>query len=995
MYGTVRVSKLTLTNSCICLFQSQWQSRVYTFLFRRILGPFLTPQSQKSLHKSLSVSLRAGNFELLNVEFDGKAIASKLNLGNDVWIEKIHVKRMAVSLSLLYFNESGEVVENYEDGSARLTASVSLDGVDVQIRPSGVNSSNSHDSNDCHQADEKVKVQVNSSKSTSDDAKNSSSSVGKMSTIRSYVQAAIETLKLSLDINDISIRIASHDNAWVSLNVATVSYRDEKDRCTYTTYEQNQNPMPMHQPTKILKKELNIDTITLTVGEHTHTERGEYSEEVVRSEGVSVVRITDEFNGKVGIGRSLELIIEPELVLNASVDTLQRIYRVAMDMTRTSTSKSTSELERTRNGLRIEGNDAQGERMVEDGSGHSSERDFDDTGRDYSNGLLANIIQKQGDEHYMDNLSKRKSQVVNNRVLSMNEEGDLNTVNDLVIERNMAQTSGQDTDDLEPDLDDFFDSNDEDISHYRSALEASITSDGNTTNVTSTSLHVNVRKVSMHLHLYDGVSPSVTNDQTPDDTVVLTMECFDLSSTRKNSKQSIAMELSVFRIDHMAPNTDEDESYLSSSLFDLFGDCQENHDSGEAAISPGPVLSVTFDKAEDGQSNPSEIGISISVNPLQLTFRHLIISKIVKSLGGILGRGPSKDSSDVESITNTPSSNINCSLTCGIFLVLVPLESENHGAPEASLDNIFERSGYKADSVQGLNAPTLSWEATQFSLRVTQAASQGEAEDLQITACFQRSVVSFILPMNDATTEDEFEVEFNNTVRRLDLLAFESEEKIDPDAVIKAEVVSSCLVNKNETDKKKRAKNYFPLVTPLASVKASQQYDGNDLGAHDAFGVNASSKPGKKRPRGSDPQIAMLKSINDCEKIIRIHIPSVAVDLSILEIDSLLIVLQSVSIPATSSSIDDNDEIDNLNPFCVNFQCDQCTISIHQEDNTSEASLGENQDFNHMLVFDGFKSHFFVEKNILKHMRILADDVTLYESKFSTIANEQIIVSQN
>mmetsp|Transcript_8571 Transcript_8571/g.16173 ORF Transcript_8571/g.16173 Transcript_8571/m.16173 type:complete len:166 (-) Transcript_8571:1-498(-) len=111
-----------------------WKSRLYAFIFRRILGPYLSERSQAKLHQSLNFSLRHGILELHDIEFQGEALERKFNI-NFLKLEKILIGRMKVKLELIYENHEGKIVSSYEEGNARLVAYLTLDGLHVVVRP--------------------------------------------------------------------------------------------------------------------------------------------------------------------------------------------------------------------------------------------------------------------------------------------------------------------------------------------------------------------------------------------------------------------------------------------------------------------------------------------------------------------------------------------------------------------------------------------------------------------------------------------------------------------------------------------------------------------------------------------------------------------------------------------------------------------------------------------------------------------------------------------
>ena len=890
--------------------------------------------------------MRAGNFELLDVEFDGQTIASKLNLHDDIIIDKIHVKRMAVSLSLLYVNENGEVVENYDDGSVRLIARVSLDGVDIHIKTA---------ESDCS-----TKSKIQSDKTQNVDVNPSKSGIGKTSAIRSYVQAAMDSLRLSLDMNDVSIRIASSENAWMSVNVSSITYRDEKD-------ENEQDPQ---QSGTVLKKEINVDTVTLTVGE-TNSE-GSHSEEVIRSEGLIVMKMIDKSDGKLGIERSFELIIDQELVVHAGVPTLQRISKVVNSFLRMSDILEHDDSKCKANSDQVnDGNQNKGSSRHND-SNHSSEDDFDI--KDCGKGLLANIIQQTGNENYIDNLkSKKMKDNATNRPV-VNEE------NDVRFDLNISPNEVKEEHKSDNDVDDFFDSDDADIAHYRSMLEANLTRDTEKKEKSDTVVlprygHFYLRKAVIHLHL-DKSGEDDVGDRNTRDTILFTVGGFDLKSIMKASQYSIDMELSVFHIDHMEK--------ISNSVSHLFhfvsgnrGDIYEDH-GDTASLQPVLLMSFIGNSFEDGENMNPDIDVEVSMSRIYCTCRYSIILTLIQSMNKFSGHEKlSKEDASSDSRDAASSQVIKCEVTCESVSVLVPLESDDYDV--MTMNQIFDRNGYKtANSFGELLEPAISLEANHLNLFYEKGPMSNEddteAEDLRVVASLRRSVVSFISPINSPI--EDIDLDLINPIRRLDIFAFESEEKIDPDALIRLDFVNSCTMERSDTENKRRARKYFPQVIPLASVKASQHADD------DSF-VSEPNKRRTKRVRGSDPQKAMLRSIETCEKIIHFHIPSVAIDLTILEKDALIKVIKSARFSSSDSALDSNEDHEktemNKSSICLNLSCDQFTVSIHQE--RSYRHKPENDHFNHMLVCDGFKSHVFVSDSAVKHLRCLTNDMTLYEGK--------------
>jgi hypothetical protein len=252
--------------------KKKWQNRIYALIIRRILGPYLTAKSKRNLLKTLDISLRHGRVTLHSLELDGQFITDKLrqsaaggttattsddddnddnssvngtNGTNGFCIKSVQVNELNISLFLVYNNDDNDKVdengnaigtnENYSGSTggggigARLVAKVELNGVhvEVEIDPSHDNNNGSSESS--------------SAAAAAGAAKSDATALSARGFIQSYVQAALDSLKLSLDINDLNIKIsspstmeasesesstASTSTSWITMHLDSISYKD-------------------------------------------------------------------------------------------------------------------------------------------------------------------------------------------------------------------------------------------------------------------------------------------------------------------------------------------------------------------------------------------------------------------------------------------------------------------------------------------------------------------------------------------------------------------------------------------------------------------------------------------------------------------------------------------------------------------------------------------------------------------------------------------------
>lgn len=209
-----------------------WRQTFYTFLLRRVLGPYLSPDSLQQLYKSIDVSLQEGRFSLNDVELNAAYLTSKQNA---VSIRYVRIKKLQIRLSLRERNNNDEVSSSPSSSSSvtwramnlaregagvSLEAHVEINGVEIHVGPP-------------------LRAAAAAAASLSSPAlqRHESNTSGQQtpaasSTIGSYVDAALAALRLSLDIKNLKLRIIGSEEEWLELDLSSASYRDRQSHDT-------------------------------------------------------------------------------------------------------------------------------------------------------------------------------------------------------------------------------------------------------------------------------------------------------------------------------------------------------------------------------------------------------------------------------------------------------------------------------------------------------------------------------------------------------------------------------------------------------------------------------------------------------------------------------------------------------------------------------------------------------------------------------------------
>lgn len=222
-------------------------------------------------------------------------------------MEKVHVERLSVALSLCYVDQEGRKVSSYDEGKVRLIANVELDGVTVDVRVSNKNCSRGETSTNITATNTTTSASVE--QSNTEDTK-------------SYFQSVLDSLKLNLVVNDCTLRMSSESgDSWISLNASNIVYRDVETL-----------PDASDWNSIVLAKSLCIDTVTTTVGksegDHSHVSR---SEEVCRLDGQIIMNLlvrTNESKETLIMKRDIEILVNEKIHVSAQVDTIGILHHI-------------------------------------------------------------------------------------------------------------------------------------------------------------------------------------------------------------------------------------------------------------------------------------------------------------------------------------------------------------------------------------------------------------------------------------------------------------------------------------------------------------------------------------------------------------------------------------------------------------------------------------------------------------------------------------------
>ena len=275
-----------------------WKQRLYAFLLRQILGPYLDQPSIQKLHDSIEFSFQEGTYVLKDIGLNSNELTERLS-SEGLSIRKAKIQRLEIRLRLQENNNNNTRDQDSVDddgGSSRrrggggtaatktssssssslawramklgstdsstllpavsLVAEIIVDGVELEIEP-------------CRTSRRRHPRPTTQTSSTEDKSKpqkqqeQQSPPPSSKSIIGSYVDAALASLRLTFKATNISVKLVmppqpNHEyETWVAITMSSISFHDLETNPT-TTGTSNK---------KVMSKLIEVYEISIQAGE--------------------------------------------------------------------------------------------------------------------------------------------------------------------------------------------------------------------------------------------------------------------------------------------------------------------------------------------------------------------------------------------------------------------------------------------------------------------------------------------------------------------------------------------------------------------------------------------------------------------------------------------------------------------------------------------------------------------------------------------------------
>ena len=797
----------------------------------------------------------------------------------DCKIEQVLVKRLELQLAIIYEDEFGQQVQGYADGSARLVAQLKIDGIDIIIS-SFENTNRSRTAG--KQKEEKC------SNSSADQEVSVQDVPSTKSTFQTYIKAIADSLKLSVNIQNISIQLNSpQDKLFLALNIESLSFQENDKECS--------------------KGESNyilvLDTLTVLTGMLTDAYDVVNQQELLRMDGCCTVLYKKSKEKKL-----INVTLEP-IQASCSFESVSRTSKILNSFVSHSAQS-------------VDDNDKTGQVVIntESESILDNVELLNDQKSTENVGLMAHIIQHPSSGlEYMDKKCRSSQTQDISEEDAVYQESDFESI-------------------MEKDLFDL--TEDDEFSQFKQKFEDSILSETSymndfTHNESNCSTEVELAMEEIIISFVLNGCTSKNENKEGTQYLLVKLQSIEISSRTSETQHHLAFDVTDFDIEFCS----YDEDYVNDpvSLLNFHGadDYKES------------LISMTID-INVGDDDLNTRAIAISLAPFQFIYYDTIVSKIMDGITSISEEEVMMHSNETPTQTHSTNGSLsNTTLTCKQISIYVPFYLDPSQNKDCFKD-LSRRCGYSSKNESNVGDFGLNLSMCEVSIKL----DQHEAEKTSSIMC-NRILVS----VSDVDH------------RVIDVLSFDGEEMIDPDAVIKIVYSETLLSNKTDAFKASRVKSSFPYVETLESIKASQK-DESDSYTHEELPFT------KRTIRASNPEEYLIQDSMNCEKIFHISIPSVSLDVSTKEASTLVDLFTCCQMTDRKKDAQEVKQGKGANQMNIIITCNQITFCFHED---VYSKTEEMYFYTYMLVFDDFRSHLLLDSQGLKNIRILSNDLSLFE----------------
>ena len=859
----------------------QWKQRLYAFLLRRILGPYLTQTSLQKLHESIDVSFQEGTFTLKDINLNTTFLSSMIREKSpalNIEIFSARIGKLQIHLALQErskpegFSTSSVAWKAMQLGGnngVSLVAHIDIDEFELFIRPL-------------------TEAQMSSPSRTTYTAPEVSQESATSGMISSYVDAAMKSLRLSLQMNDLRIRFCGiatdFEQKWIQIGLTRTHYHDVDTG--------NTSQAPSVTSKVALHKAIEYSGIMFRTGETQFCgdEMTEQASVIARSEGVGQLtwRAIDFINllekdsdVRVRVQNEIEAKLNQRINISVEESSLHCILGVVCDLLSYRISSDTiGTSEQSTEQIPI--------KLLEEKNGIDTA--FDDIKDLHTvEGIMRQYEQAK-------ELAER-NEIRGGMLLPNSENGSLT-------------------------FDAFFDANDQGMASLSSVLEESMMM-ATTTDIVHTYFKLHLQEFAVKVSFQElGPTGVAIPPRRPSAYILFTFGDVNLSSWFSSKIISVTGSLS-----HALIETSQAVGHrLVISTILKFSD--ESHHHGQLnednVVSIAPCIDVSFEIDSNRSACRNTVGVrlqrvEVMLCPKTVSKSIAIVSRLQeKVLSFTLRNQQSTYKSENVVMPEIHLSIISPGIS--FYCPVSKLESDTDSEQEKLIAVLFRRCGY--DVLQEPIADHVYFGLSLQNLTISNI-NQGlplDASPLEIKghliSC-QHLLVFMIAPRIDSGGRI-------CSMQRVDILASSGHAPISIYYKLSGPTASQSV-----------CRAAFPIVKPMSSFKARQEDDDGPNLIPTMTGAQSEDFSSLRSP---DPQPTILKEVDKCNNLLELRFPEMCLDLTKSELVSLSQIISDVIPPCTNSEdamINEGDSaskekdcfVENFLGVSITFE--RITIHVH------------------------------------------------------------------
>lgn len=969
-----------------------WKERLYAFLLKRLLGPYLTVESQQQLYTRIEqISLTEGTYVFSDLSFDTDFISSKLKQKVAFQIVKATVRKIQIDIKLQEdsYSEFRQQAEASSEGNSSfawkalkfgintasntnasvgddklpdgkpppstiaLSVRIRLEGLSMVLEPNAVDN-----------------FFMGGFEQSNDDSNESTSS--KRSYLSSFLEAALASVRLSVEVLDIRLRFheavdpTSLRQRFLEFRIQSLLYYDVRDSGSASSASSDVPLVEQMCSTyeTIVHKALEITHITVLSCTRSLDEIFAADPLAARSKSVGLLDGTTRCSLRVIEYRSVPNDSDSTKILSSqeepSLTTSQHDFQVAMNQ-KLNLSVDLDSLQSIRAVVNSYATSycPWNESLLQKSPSQSTVATnilqqhikcaVDDDDADYK--ALEGIMAQYREARL---LVERKEVRGGILVPSIDEGGDVT-------------------------FDAFFDANEHGHMRYSSVLRDSILG-SILYNGSEQQQYTDSIRTKFTLHLQEGgiklSFPSVGNDMhEPSEFVLLTFNDVNLSCQMSSkcseytfSIQHIELEDGI--LDRFIDTTNREVIGFQATpaievgtILRFVSSCDFGDDEDEIDLlieAPCVSLSIKVDREE----RKDLMNVEMVMEPLEIAYRIDTLSKLCQVLQNDVQHNP-----PVVDTMKPKHKTVSFAASCASITVLLPMKSE------LDLSHMYQRTGYSTECVLGRD-PTVGccFERLHFELTVNQTDDVDNCNGISISCHNFVAFVSSPMTRHNA---------FDYAIYRFDFMAVCCPIEADPCftfAVFFTPLAKSDISSDDGSCPKTLAQSLFPIVPSLSSFKNRQDDYDEDVSAPEPSNIEGHSRDWNT----GDPQSVMLLDASFSDVVISIHICEIVVDVSASEIRALHEMVSCVQKRTGAPSSIQTASVNHVSQkqIACSAICDRFSLSLQMDRDSKETfedDMVHSSTF--LLTMDQSKLYCIFVGPSPKHIRCTVYDFDFLESK--------------